>query len=328
MLHPEWTPISALWTGWPTLPAEWGAAFEPARAEIAEFVRLASKSAIVRVLAGSVEAVSNAEEEIGSIAETLSGPMGDIWLRDTGPVFAGKGHAARALTFSFNGWGGKYIMPGDTETASFIAAEENVIEQRSPIILEGGAIDFDGDGTLLTTRQCLLNSNRNTRWTQAEAETALNRSFGTTRTVWLDQGLMNDHTDGHVDNLARFIAPGHVVCQHPTGDNDPNAEVYRATEKALRHSGMTVSTIPSPGRVLNEDGENLPASHLNFVLANGTLILPVYAEQSGQAARDALVRLLPDWRIEPLSARAILAGGGGFHCMTCQVPAALGGVSA
>lgn len=322
---PEWAPQTAVWVGWPHIREEWGAAFNGARDQIADFVRVLSQVTPVRIACGSREAYGSAafaleaEVEAGRVTlHTL--PAGDIWLRDTGPIFAQRGDAPVALSFGFNGWGGKYVMPGDTMTAGGIASVEQVPRVPHDFVLEGGAVDLDGAGRLLTTRQCVLNPNRNRGWTEEIAETALKAAFGVDEIIWLGDGLRNDHTDGHVDNIARFIGPGRVVCQEPSGADDPNADRHAAIEQDLRAAGLDVVLVPSPGRIEDEEGTPVPASHMNFLISNRHVFLPVYEETHAPRAIAALEAALPDHTLVPLPARHILSGGGAFHCMTQQVP--------
>lgn len=321
---PEWAPHAAIWVGWPHLRGEWGAAFDGARAEIADFVRALCQTTPVRIACGSREAFGSAyfafepEFQTGHVTlHTL--PAGDIWLRDTGPIFAKKTETV-ALRFVFNGWGGKYVMSGDTMTAGGIASVERTQVMKHDFILEGGAIELDGDGRLLTTRQCLLNPNRNPGWTEGLASEALKSAFDVTQVIWLQAGLLNDHTDGHVDNVARFIGPGRVICQSPSGNDDPNADLFTRIERSLRASGLEVVLIPSPGRVADTDGSPIPASHANFLISNGAVFLPTYEDIYAPKAVAALEAALPGYEIIPMSARHIISGGGAFHCMTQQVP--------
>lgn len=318
----EWERHAAIWTAWPSAADLWEADLEPARAEVAAMVRALAQGERVRVLAHGDEAVSSARVELGDAADVVAAPFGDIWLRDTGPIFS----RADARAFRFNGWGGKYVLDHDDTVAARIAKESGVKLVAHDFILEGGAIEMDGEGTLLTTRQCLLNPNRNPGWTEVAAEAALKAALGVTKVLWLDDGLMNDHTDGHIDNLARFVAPGRVVCQAPWGTDDPNADVLDAIAAALsamtdaRGRKLDVIRIPSPGRVLDEDGDPIPASHMNFVIGNATVPVPIYSASGDDAVR-ALAPLFPGRRVVGLSANAILTGGGAFHCITQQQPA-------
>lgn len=323
---PEWAPQAAVWVGWPHLRGEWGDAFDGAREEIAGFVRALCQVTPVRIACGSREAYGSAlhalEAEITAERVSLHTiPAGDIWLRDTGPIFAKRQREPTALRFGFNGWGGKYVMAGDTLVGDGIASVEEISTVRHDFILEGGAVDLDGAGRLLTTRQCVLNPNRNGDWDEARAEAELKRALGVETLIWLGDGLANDHTDGHVDNIARFIGPGRVVCQHPAGPDDPNSQTLGEIENTLRAAGLDVITIPSPGRVEDEDGQAVPASHMNFLISNRHVFLPVYEDTYSVAAIEALQQAVPGFTIVSLPARHILSGGGSFHCMTQQVPA-------
>ncbi|MEM6534843.1 MAG: agmatine deiminase family protein [Pseudomonadota bacterium] len=322
-LAPEWTRQSALWVGWPHLRDEWGAAFTPAQDEIAAFAKTASRFVPLKLACGSQAGAQAARAKLGGIGAISIEhiPCGDIWLRDTGPVFSGRGGDLAALTFRFNGWGEKYVMPGDTDTALALAEQEGAPVEPHDFVLEGGAIDLDGAGRLLTTRECLLNPNRNSDWSKADAEAALRSAFGVDEIVWLTRGLINDHTDGHVDNIARFIGPGHVVCQAASGGDDPNAAIFGEVEAGLRRARLTVSTVPSPGRIEAANGDVAPASHMNFVFAGSALIVPIYEPVFSAQAGARFASLFPDREVILLPARHILAGGGAFHCMTREIPA-------
>ncbi|MGE0046970.1 MAG: agmatine deiminase family protein, partial [Hyphomonadaceae bacterium] len=276
-----------------------------------------------RVLAHGREAEATAKLALGKSAEVLAGAFGDIWFRDTGPIFTADG---RAIGFKFNGWGGKYQLPHDEEVGARVALLAKAEFKLNDFILEGGAIEMDGEGTLITTRQCLLNPNRNAHWTEAAAEVELKRALGLEKVLWLDEGLENDHTDGHIDNLARFVAPGVVVCQAPFGRDDPNGDVLEeialslAAMKDARGRKLDVVRIPSPGVVTDEDGDAVPASHMNFIIGNSTVVVPIYSG-SGDDAVNALAPLFPSRKVVGLSSHAILTGGGSFHCITQQEPA-------
>ena len=280
----------------------------------------------VRLMVCGEEAEADAKARLADTSgvEIVRGLFGDIWLRDTGPIFSSDG---RALGFRFNGWGGKYEMEGDDQVAAQIAAASGAPLVPNDFILEGGALDHDGYGTVLTTRQCLINPNRNAEWDEAAAEAALGAALGATKVLWLGEGLNRDHTDGHVDNLARFVAPGVVACPIAWGRADPNAAIYDETARMLgamtdaRGQRIQVMRVPSPGWTTDSDGEMVPASHMNFIIANKAVICPIYDEKAGAFALDALASLFPERSVIGLPSSAILTGGGSFHCITQQEPA-------
>ncbi len=319
----EWSPHRAMWVGWPSHGELWEANLEPAQAEVEALVRALAGPGRerVRLLVGNDEALADVRARFDGVAgvEVVPGRFGDIWLRDTGPIFGAGSKTAAA--FRFNGWGGKYDLEFDDTVADQIAAAVGVPLNRTDAVMEGGALDHDGAGTILTTRQCLLNPNRNPGWTEAKAEAVLSEALGATRVVWLGDGLLNDHTDGHVDNLARFVAPGVVACPIAFGADDPNADVYDACARDLSAAGFEVVRIPSPGRLVDEDGEPIPASHMNFLIANGAVVVPTYGDRTAaRLAGEALASVFPDREIVLLPSTAILSGGGSFHCITQQEP--------
>ena len=326
----EWSPHRAMWVGWPSHADLWEDNLAPAQAEVEALVRALAGPGRERVklLVGHPEALEDARARFREVegVEVLPGLFGDIWLRDTGPIF--REGSASAAAFRFNGWGGKYDLEHDDTVARQIGEASRVPLETHDFILEGGALDHDGSGTILTTRQCLLNRNRNPGWTEAEAEARLGEALGARKVLWLGDGLLNDHTDGHVDNLARFVAPG--VVAHPVawGRGDPNDHVYGEVARAL--SQMTdaegrpirLLPLPSPGFVGDEDERPIPASHMNFLIANGAVIVPTYGDdKAADLACQGLKTVFPEREIIPLSSIAILTGGGSFHCITQQEPA-------
>jgi len=323
----EWAPHRALWLGFPSDGSLWLDDLEPARAEVAGLARALAGPGReqVRLLVSGAEAAAAAQAALRQTpgVEIVPGKLGDIWLRDTGPIFFGD----RAVGFQFNGWGGKYVLAGDEAVAAQLADNAGKPLTVWDYVLEGGALDHDGAGTVVTTRQCLLNPNRNAGWTAAAAEQLLASALGARKVLWLGDGLANDHTDGHVDNLARFVSPGVVVCPVAYGQGDVNAAAYDAAALAL--SGMSdadgrplkVIRIPSPGLIEDEDGKAIPASHMNFIIANGAVIMPDYGTPSAPLALEALRPLFPGREMIRLPSSAILTGGGSFHCITQQEPA-------
>jgi len=317
-----------MWLGYPSHAELWKEDLDAAREEVAALARaMAGPGAErVRLMVCGEEAEQDARARLADTSgvEIVRGLFGDIWLRDTGPIFSSDG---RALGFRFNGWGGKYEMEGDDQVAAQIAAASGAPLVPNDFILEGGALDHDGYGTVLTTRQCLINPNRNAEWDEAAAEAALGAALGATKVLWLGEGLNRDHTDGHVDNLARFVAPGVIACPIAWGRADPNAAIYDETARMLgamtdaRGQRIQVMRVPSPGWTTDSDGEMVPASHMNFIIANKAVICPIYDEKAGAFALDALASLFPERKVISLPSSAILTGGGSFHCITQQEPA-------
>lgn len=322
----EWRRHKAMWVGFPSHAELWEKHLAPAQAEVAAVVRALAGLGCehVKLLVRGQAARAAAKALLGDFPniDLIEANFGDIWIRDTGPIFTG---ANQAAAFKFNGWGGKYVLDGDDRVADLIGEGARV--EHHDFVLEGGALDHDGKGTALTTRACLLNPNRNRGWREDDVEQALAKALGVRKVLWLDQGLMNDHTDGHVDNLARFVAPGIVACPAPYGQDDPNALVYDAAARALAGftdaDGMALEVvrIPSPGRCLSETHRVMPASHMNFVIANEAVVAPVYDARAGAWAVEALEVLFPRHKVVGLPSRALITGGGSFHCITQHEPA-------
>ena len=328
----EWSTHSAMWVGFPSHAELWQEDLDAAQREVADLARALAGPGEerVRLMVCGEDGYAAARALVGDVAgvEIVRGRFGDVWLRDTGPIFARLADTVVGQAFRFNGWGGKYLLEDDDIVAEQIASASGVRQIQNDFVLEGGALDHDGFGTVLTTKQCLLNPNRNPGWTEALAEQALLTALGARKVLWLGDGLTNDHTDGHVDNLARFVAPGVVACPLATGKDDPNAEVYAETARTLsarrdsRGVALQVARIPSPGRVEGEDGKVVPASHMNFLVANSAVIMPTYEDADASAiALEALADLFPERKVIGLPSQALLTGGGSFHCITQQEPA-------
>ncbi|MEI6440088.1 MAG: agmatine deiminase family protein [Alphaproteobacteria bacterium] len=329
----EWASHRAMWLGFPSHAELWEDNLEPAQAEVAALARALAGPGRenVRLLTGCDAGEAAARRLLGDVAgiDIVPGRFGDIWLRDTGPIFAKRKDADIALGFRFNGWGGKYLLDHDDTVSAQIAQASGLDLDLQDMILEGGALDHDGQGTVLTTRQCLLNPNRNPGWTETIATKALAEALGARKVLWLGEGLANDHTDGHVDNLARFVGPGAVVCQVAWGLGDVNAEAYNLAAANLADMSdatglkLKVVRIPSPGWIESYDGGVAPASHMNFIIANGAVIMPTYDgdPQASAIAAQGLQSLFPDRTVISLPSDAILSGGGSFHCITQQEPA-------
>lgn len=321
----EWQRHEATWLAWPCGDDLWGPDLAAARVAVRELARVIARGETVHMLCPADEQHALRDLD-GVVLHDLA--YGDIWLRDTGPVFATADDRVEALCFGWNGWGGKYHFPPDDHVAAGIAELAGVARHSFDFVLEGGAIEFDGEGTLLTTRQCLLNPNRNPGLDQEAIELRLRDAFGIDRIHWLGDGLRNDHTDGHVDTIARFVRPGVAVCMAPDGPDDPNREALELIARDLAWFAdahgrrLEVVTIPSPGTVLDARGELMPASYANYYVANAVVAVPTYGVANDAAAVDALQALFPTREVVGIDARAILTGGGALHCITKEQPVA------
>ena len=319
--RPEWAPHEAVWIGFPSHEALWETDLASARAEVLAFARAIHANGCgetVRLVAADENSASAARHLAGVGIEVVHARFGDIWLRDTGPVVLGQDRARETRTFGFNGWGGKYQLEGDDGIGAELEGSTGFATRACDWILEGGAIEVDGTGLAVTTEQCVLNPNRNPGMTREDVEAALYRDLGIDRVLWLGEGLANDHTDGHVDNLARFVAPGRIAIPVAAAD-DPNAAVYADAAARARAFGLQVVSVPSPGHVERE-GEIAPASYMNFYIGNAAVVVPTYGAPNDDAAVAAIGALFPDRRPIGLRADHVLTGGGSFHCISQQVP--------
>ncbi|WP_019831092.1 agmatine deiminase family protein [Sphingomonas sp. PR090111-T3T-6A] len=322
---PEWAPHDAVWIGFPSHPELWLEDLGAAREEVVAFARAVWADGF-----GEKPILVAADEDAGAAARVMAGdfanvvvrPFGDVWLRDTGPILVAADGGIAARDFGFNYWGGKYDLPGDEEIGGLLAADRKLAVTACDWVLEGGAIDTDGTGLVVTTEQCLLNPNRNPDMTRAEIEARLAGDLGLTRVLWLGDGLANDHTDGHVDNLARFVGPNRLALPIAAGEDDPNAAVFADAKARAEAMGVEVVAIPSPGRVTNEEGDVVPASYMNFYIGNAAVVVPVYGAANDDAAVAAIGALFPGRTAVGIRADHLLTGGGSLHCISQQIPSA------
>jgi agmatine deiminase len=320
----EWTPHEAVWIGFPSHPELWEDDLGPAREEVVAFARAVhagGRGERVILVAADDASAAEARRRAGDAAEVVIQPFGDIWLRDTGAIITTGPNGRRAARFGFNWWGGKYHLPGDEGVGGRLAEAAGFPVDGHDWVLEGGAIDVDGTGLGVTTEQCVLNPNRNTGLLRIDAERRLAQALGIERLLWLGDGLANDHTDGHVDNLARFVAPNRLAIPEPESDEDPNADVYRDAAARARAFGVEVVPIPSPG-LIEVDGAAIPASYMNFFIGNAAVVVPQYGAANDAAAVATIGALFPGRVAIGLRADHILTGGGSFHCISQQVPSA------
>ncbi|OBZ10628.1 agmatine deiminase [Bacillus sp. FJAT-27264] len=278
-------------------------------------------------------------DELKTVEALVGGPRvsllpvahNDAWLRDNGPTFVVNGEGALAgVNWKFNAWGGKYSpWDLDDKVAPQILEHLKVTRYDAPLVMEGGSIHTDGEGTILTTEECLLNTNRNPDLGRDEIEEQLRNYIGAESVIWLKRGLSGDETDGHVDNIACFAAPGKVIIQVCDDPQDENYEItqenLRILENAIDAKGrkLEIIKIQQPPRVDGEDGR-LTLSYLNFYFVNGGIILPVFggtAVETDKLAAETLAGLFPDRRIRTVNGMAVIGEGGNVHCTTQQMPA-------
>ena len=319
----EWAPHDAVWIGFPHMAEEWSSQIDAARRDVAAFanaVHDGGRGETVHLLVRDHDNADIAEALVDEGVKLFVAPFGDIWLRDTGPIIVGTGAQREARNFDFNWWGNKFVMPGDREIGAILAAQADLPTQHLDWVLEGGAIDVDGTGLCVTTEECLLNPNRNPTLTREDIAVRLRQSLGIDRLLWLGKGLVGDHTDGHVDNLARFVGEGRLALPVAAGKDDPNAHIYAdARARTAAFGGVEIVDLPSPGRV-EVGGEIAAASYMNFYIGNSVVVVPTYGVPNDQAAVDTLAALFPDRRAVGVPARGIIVGGGSFHCSSQQLP--------
>ena len=330
----EWERNAACITAWPAHEYAWGGFLREAQSEFTAFCAalLADPDGEpIDLLVADADAEAQARSALaahGPRVRYLRVPYGDVWLRDTAPIFVRGARGLATVRFRVNGWGGKYLYPNDAELAERLSAALELPDFAFDAVLEGGAIELDGAGTCLTTESCLLNPNRGAASTREAIERLLHDAFSVEHVVWLREGLIGDHTDGHIDNLVRFIAPGVVMHMRPS-PGDPNRDTLTGIERELarvtdaRGHKLELVHVPSPGAVIDTAGEALAASYMNFYLGNRSVIVPSFGSVADEPAARAIAAAFPGRRVEMCPASATLEGGGGtFHCMTRQRPEA------
>ncbi len=276
------------------------------------------------------DTAKEAEALCGDDVEYLTIPHNDAWCRDNGPTFlVDKEKRLSAVNWRFNAWGGKYFpFDLDNEVAPDVLKYFQIPYFDAPIIAEGGSIHVDGEGTLLTTQECLLNPNRNAHLSKGQIEEEIKRYLNISRIIWLNRGLDGDETDGHVDNVACFVRPGVVLIQTCYDPTDPNCGITKENMQILRESTdasgrkLEIIEIPQPPKRYYR-GERLTLSYLNFYIVNGGIILPAFggdAEQADKRAADVIREVFPDRRIVTVDGMALITEGGNVHCITQQMP--------
>jgi agmatine deiminase len=327
----EWAPHAATWVSWPHNPNTWPGKFEPVPAQFAQMVLAIAEVEPVHVLAGGA-AREMAEKLVGGREKVILHDIvtNDAWARDHGPTFlSGPDALPPALVdWEYNAWGGKY-PPFDRDNAVPRLVAEITGRRRfaTGVVLEGGAIEGDGEGTVLTTASCLLNANRNPGMTRERMQRYLADYLGARKVLWLPRGeLAGDDTDGHIDQLARFVAPGVVVAAATEDAGDENYFPLKENLEALRGmqeaSGRTLDVVelPLPAPKFYDD-QRLPACYCNFYIANGLVLVPQFGDPADERAVEILRGVMPRHEVRGLPALDLVWGLGAFHCLTQQQPA-------
>jgi agmatine deiminase len=326
----EWSPHAATWMGWPCDDELWVGELEPVRREFADLVRTIAAYEPVELLVRDGEAETDAAERLAGVDVRLHRvAYDDVWLRDSGPIFVARDGRLRLTNWEFNGWGGKYDAAIDNDVPRRVAGILGTSTVDTGVVLEGGSVDVNGAGCVLTTRQCLLSPRRNAALSERELETLLAAYLGTPRVFWLDRGLEGDHTDGHIDTITRFTDERTIVTVTCTDRADANYETTLHNLELVRSlrdaAGVPfrVVTLPLPETRVEFDGQRLPLTYANFYIVNGAVVVPTYGDPSDARALEILRPLFPGRDVRGVPARHLITGGGAFHCVTQQQPAGL-----
>ncbi len=347
----EWAPHRGTWLSWPHRASSWPGKFEPIPSLFVEIVRQLAPHEEVHINVTRPEMAAAVAEQLGRAgvptrpwahsamppsdpgwAYLHDNPTNDAWCRDHGPIFIqrdvpGGGREEAIVDWGYNAWGGKYPPFEDDDVIPTRVAREFGRPVFSPgIVMEGGSLDVNGRGTLLTTESCLLNPNRNPGLTKERIERYLCDYLGVTHVLWLGDGIEGDDTDGHVDDLTRFVDERTVVTAVEENPRDPNHAPLRDNLERLRRmrdqDGRPLQVIPIPmPAAIHHEGQRLPASYANFYVANGIVLLPAYDPATTEAARAILQGCFPTRRVVPIDSRDLIWGLGSFHCVTQQWPA-------
>lgn len=331
-MPPEWAPHERTFMAWPVKSSmvfpeayiEVGFGYAEIAKAIAEF-----EPVTLIVNQDQIEIVQVAIGNDPNI-DLLVISHSDAWFRDNGPTFvmndAGK---LAGVNWTFNAWGGKYApWDLDNAVAPQLLAHYSVKTIDAPIVMEGGSLHVDGEGTILTTEECLLNENRNPEMSREEIEAKLHQFIGAEKVIWLDRGLDGDETDGHVDNIACYAAPGKIIMQVCDDPTDANYKITQDNLKRLSEAtdarGRQLEVIQIPQPPYREfEGTRLTLSYLNFYFVNGGIILPVFggdAAETDKQAEAILAKTFPDRRIRTVNGMAVIKEGGNVHCTTQQMP--------
>lgn len=330
----EWEPHEATWLSWPHNEDTWPGCLAEVERAFSEMVRVLAEHERVHINVLNADHAAlvrrRLQDQVPPERVRLHCcPTDDAWIRDYGAIFlcGTDGRRRLAVDFDYNAWGGKYPpYELDRRVAGFMAEVAGQPVSSVPLVLEGGSIDVNGDGCLLTTEQCLLHANRNPRRSRGEIEAVLTETIGARRMIWLGEGIAGDDTDGHIDQLARFVSADTVVAAVERDRADPNFAALRANRDRLEQAELPdgrrlrVVELPMPAPLFHRR-QRLPASYANFYVANGVVLLPVFGCRQDAAAAELLRGCFPDRSVVPIDCRGVIAGLGALHCLTQQQPA-------
>ncbi len=319
----EWMPHLRTWMAWPCRREAWDGPEGLARAK-------SGYAAVAKAISAFEPVVMAARPEDANEARQAAGcdifevELDDSWARDIGPTFVTGPSGKAAVQWRFNAWGGKYTpFDRDAAFAAKVAEKAGVMLRQASIICEGGAIHSDGQGTILTTEQCLLNPNRNPGLTKDDAEQVLRDFVGAERVIWLGEGFSDSETDGHVDNIACFAGEGRVILGMPDSRNHPDHAPVMEAKRRLKAVELEVIELLQPKTIRHDrHGRLLQTSYVNFYFCNGGLVMPSFDDAHDEQARASLADCFPDREIVAVPALDIVTGGGGIHCITQQEPRA------
>jgi len=329
----EWAPQAATWLSWPSNRKLWPGHYDLIPAKFAEFAAAISRFQRVRInAAGALRAEAERELRAAkadlSVIELVEIATDDVWCRDHGPIFVKHGQTGEvALTdWEFHGWGGKFEASLDNQVPAKVAAHLGVRRFAFPFELEGGGIEVSGDGLLLTTEAVQNNPNRAEGRDDAAFHAAIREGLAIDELLWIGEGLANDDTDGHIDNLARFVAPRTLVAVTEEDTASPNhlplrENLRRLRETRLRDGGrLEIIELPLP-RPIRLAERDLPPSHANFLIVNDGVLVPTYGQKSDDAALGILREVFPGRKVVGIDCRVLLIEGGALHCLSQQQPA-------
>lgn len=328
-LPAEWEPHEATWIAWPHNRSDWPGRFEPIPWVYGEIVRKLSRTERVSILVRDAALQKQATQVLRKIGvnldsvEFVEAPTNRVWTRDYGPLFVKDKRGGVALTWwKFNAWAKYDDFQLDARIPDRIALRLQKPVWQAEMVLEGGSIDSNGAGLLLTTEECLLSpvQARNPGLSRREIERTLGDYLGVRRVVWLKNGILGDDTHGHIDDIARFVAPDTVVAAWESDRSDPNHATLAENWRILRDADLRVVKLPMPQPVVFA-GQRLPASYANFYIANGLVLVPTFNDPSDRVALGILARLFPDREVVGINCIELIWGLGALHCMTQQQPA-------